>query len=86
MTSNGNFLQKWYQYSVFLKAPDFGWAAGSSSSKYMTAQDLQGIRANGLSEKTNFGAKIALSQQIDGAARKTYSGTQVIRGPCFLDV
>ena len=51
----------------------------------MTAQDLQGIRANGLSEKTNFGAKIALSQLIDGAARKTYSGTQVIRGPCFLD-
>ena len=38
----------------------------------MTAQDLHGIKANGLSEKTNFGAKIALSQQIDGAARKTY--------------
>ena len=52
---------------------------------HMTAQDLQGIRANGLSEKTNFGAKIALSQLIDGAACKTYSGTQVIRGPCFLD-
>ena len=50
----------------------------------MTAQDLQGIRANGLSEKTNFGAKIALSQQINGAASKTYSGTQVIRGPCFI--
>ena len=44
-----------------------------------------GIRSNGLSEKTNFGAKIALSQLIDGAARKTYSGTQVIQGPCFLD-
>ena len=27
----------------------------------------------------------ALSQLIDGAARKIYSGTQVIRGPCFLD-
>ena len=51
----------------------------------MTAQDLQVIRANGLSEKTNFGAKIAISQQIDGAARKTYSGTLVIRGPYFLD-
>jgi hypothetical protein len=51
----------------------------------MIAQDLQGIRVNGLSEKMNFMAKIALSQQIDGAARKTYSGTQVIRGPCFLD-
>ena len=51
----------------------------------MIAQDLQGIRANGLSEKMNFGAKIALSQLIDGAARKTYSGTLVIRGPCFLD-
>jgi len=44
----------------------------------MIAQDLQGIRVNGLREKTNFGAKIALSQQIDGAARKTYLGTQVI--------
>ena len=51
----------------------------------MTAQDLLVIRANGLSEKMNFGAKIALSQLIDGAARKTYSGTQVIPGPCFLD-
>ena len=51
----------------------------------MTAHDLLGIRANGLKEKTNFGVKIALSQLIDGAARKTYSGTQVIRGPCFLD-
>jgi hypothetical protein len=51
----------------------------------MTAQDLQGIKVNGLSEKTNFGVKIALSQLIDGVARKTYSGTQVIRGPCFLD-
>ena len=52
----------------------------------MTGQDLQGIRVNGLSEKMNFGAKIALSQLIDGAARKTYKGTQVIRGPYFLDV
>ena len=51
----------------------------------MIAQDLQGIKANGLSEKTNFGAKIALSFLIDGAARMTYSGTQVIRGPYFLD-
>ena len=51
----------------------------------MTAQDLQDIRANGLSEGMNFGAKIALSQLIDGAAHKTYSGTQVIWGPCFLD-
>ena len=51
----------------------------------MTGQDLQGIRVNGLSEKMNFGAKIALSQQIDSAARKTYSSTHVIRGPCFLD-
>ena len=51
----------------------------------MIAQDLQGIRANGLSEKMNFGAKIALMQLIDGAVRKTYSGTQVIRGPYFLD-
>ena len=50
----------------------------------MIAQDLQGIKVNGLSEKTNFGAKIALSQLINGAARKTYSGTQVIRGPCLL--
>ena len=54
-------------------------AAGSSWSQHMIAQDLHGIRANGLSEKTNFGAKIALSKLIDGAARKTYSGTQVIR-------
>ena len=53
--------------------------------QHKTGQDLQGIRANGLSEKTNFGAKIALSQQIDGAARKTYSVIQVIRGTCFLD-
>ena len=60
-------------------------AAGSSWSQHMTGQDLQGIRVNGLSEKMNFGAKIALSQQIDGAAHKTYSGTQDIRGPCFLD-
>ena len=51
----------------------------------MTAHVLQGIRANGLSEKMNFGAKIALSQLIDGAARKTYSGTQVIQGPYFMD-
>ena len=51
----------------------------------MIAQDLEGIRANGLSEKMNFGAKIALLQLIDDAARKIYSGTQVIRGPCFLD-
>ena len=51
----------------------------------MIAQDMKGIRANGLSEKTNFSAKIPLSQQIDGAARKTYSGTQVIRGPYFLN-
>ena len=51
----------------------------------MIAQDLQGIRVNGLREKTNFGAKIALSQQIDGAARQTYSVTQLIRGPYFLD-
>jgi len=54
-------------------------------AQHMTAQDLQGIIANGLSEKTNFGAKIALSRQLDGAARQTYSGTQVIRGLCFLD-
>ena len=85
MSSNGNLIQKYFQYSVFLRAPDLGWAARSSWSQHMIAQDLQGIIANGLSEKTNFGAKIALSQQIDGAARKTYSGTQVIRGPCFLD-
>ena len=51
----------------------------------MIAKDLEGIKVNGLREKTNFWAKIALSQLIDGAARKTYSGTQVIRGPCFLD-
>ena len=51
----------------------------------MTAQDLLGIRANGLSEKTNFGVKIALSQLIDGAARNTCSGTQVIQGPYFMD-
>ena len=51
----------------------------------MIDQDLQGIRANGLSQKMNFGTKIALSQLIDGAARMTYSGTQVIRGPYFLD-
>ena len=51
----------------------------------MIAQDMRGIRAKGLSEKINFGEKIALSQLIDGAARKTYSGTQVIPGPCFLD-
>jgi hypothetical protein len=51
----------------------------------MTAQDLQGIRANCLSEKMNFGVKIALSQLIDDVARNTYSGTQVIQGPCFLD-
>ena len=51
----------------------------------MIVQDLQGIRANGLSEKTNFGVKIALSQLIDGAALKTYLGTQDIRGPCILD-
>ena len=68
-----------------MRAPDLGWAVGSSWSQHMIAQDLQGIRANGLSEKTNFGAKIALSQLIDGAARKTYWGTLVIRGPCFLD-
>ena len=78
MTSNGNFLQKEFQYSVFLRVTDLGWAAGSSWSQHMTAQELQGIRANGMSEKTNFGAKIALSQLIDGAARRTYSGTQVI--------
>ena len=53
--------------------------------QHKTGQDLQGIRANGLSEKTNFGAKIALLHQIDGAARKTYSVTLVIQGPCFLD-
>ena len=51
----------------------------------MIAQDMRGIRAKGLSEKINFGEKIALSQLIDGAARRTYSGTQVIPGPCFLD-
>ena len=44
-------------------------------SQHMTAQDLQGIKVNGLSEKMNFGAKIALAQLIDGAARTTYSGT-----------
>ena len=69
----------------FFRAPDLGSAVRSSWSQHMTAQDLEGIRANGLSEKTNFGAKIALSQLIDGAARKTYSGTQVKRGPCFLE-
>ena len=69
----------------FIEGPYLGSAAGSSWSYHMTAQYLQGIRANGLSEKTNFGAKIALSKLIDGAARKTYSGTQVIRGPYFLD-
>ena len=57
----------------------------SSLYQHMIAQDLQGIRANGLREKSNFGAKTALSQQIDGMARKTYLGTLVIRGPCFLD-
>jgi hypothetical protein len=67
------------------EGPDIGWVAESSWSQHMIAQELQGKRANGLSEKTNFGAKIALSQLIDGAARRTYSGTQVIRGPCFLD-
>ena len=67
-----------------MRAPDLGWAAGSSWSQHMIAQDLDSIRVNGLSEKTNFGAKIALSQQIDGAAHKTYLGTQVIRGPFFL--
>ena len=51
----------------------------------MIAQDLLGVRVNSLSEKTSFGAKIALSQVIDGAALETYSGTQVKRGPCFLD-
>ena len=61
VTSNGNFLQKQFQYSVFLRTPDLGWAAGSSWSQHMIAQDLQGIRANGLSEKMNFGVKIALS-------------------------
>jgi hypothetical protein len=60
-------------------------AAGSSWSKHMIAQDLKGIRANCLSEKMNFGVKIALSQLIDDVVRKTYSGNQVIRGPCFLD-
>ena len=61
VTSNGNFLQKRFQNSVFLRAPDFRWAAGSSWSQHMLAQDLLGIRANGLREKTNFGVKIALS-------------------------
>ena len=78
MTSNGNFLQQYFQYSIFLRALDFKLAAGSSWSQHMISPDLQGIRANGLSEKMNFGAKIDLSQLIDGAARKTYSGTQVI--------
>ena len=68
-----------------MRAHDLGWEAGSSWSQHMIAQDLQGVRVNGLREKMNFGAKIALSQLIDGPARKTYSGTQVIRGPCFLD-
>ena len=68
-----------------MRAPDLGWAVVSLWSQHMTAQDLDCIRAKGLSEKMNFGVKIALSQQIDGAARKTYSITQVIRGPCFLD-
>jgi len=43
----------------------------------MIAQDLHGIRANGSSEKMNFGAKIALPPQIDGATCKDlfwYSG------------
>ena len=66
-------------------APDLGWTVGFLWSQHMTAQDLHGISVNGLSEKMNFGAKIALSQQIDGAAHKTYSGTQDIRGPYFLD-
>ena len=44
----------------------------------MTAKDLHGISVNVLSEKMNFGVKIALSQQIDGAAHKTYSGIQDI--------
>jgi len=39
----------------------------------MIAHVLQGIRANGVREKMNFGPKIALSQLIDGASRKTYS-------------
>ena len=60
-------------------------SARSSWSQHMTGQDLQGIRVNGVREKMNFGVKIALSQLIDDAARKTYSGTQVVRGPCFLD-
>ena len=68
-----------------MRAPKLGWAAGSSWSQHMIAKDLDSIRVNGLSKKTNFGAKIALSQQIDGTARKTYSATQVIRGPCFQD-
>ena len=75
MTSNGNLIKKLFQYSVFLRAPDLGSVAGSSWSQHMRAQDLHSIRANGLSEKTNFGVKIALSQLIDGAARKIYSGT-----------
>ena len=66
-------------------APDLGWTVGFLWSQHMIAQDLHSISVNGLSEKMNFGAKIALSEQIDGAAHKTYSGTQVIRGPCFLD-
>ena len=85
MPSNGNFVKKYFQYSVFLRAPNLGWAARSSWFQHMIAQDLHGISVNGLSEKMNFGAKIALSQQIDGAAHKTYSGTQDIRGPYFLD-
>ena len=68
-----------------MRAPDLGWVAGSSWSQHMIAQDLDSIRVNGLRQKTNFGAKISLSQQIDGAAHKTYSGTQDIRGPYFLD-
>jgi hypothetical protein len=45
-----------------------------------------GHKSEWLEREKKFGAKIALSQLIDGAARKTYSVTQVIRGPCFLDV
>ena len=37
-----------------------------------------GHRREWFERQTDFGVKIALSQQIDGAARKTYSGTQVI--------
>ena len=37
-----------------------------------------GHKSKQMEREKNFVAKIALSQLIDGAARKTYSGTQFI--------